>query len=355
MDTLDRLLASEYLQYFALLLLGLATLFLGVDFFSTFWKLGLPTDKLLLYYLFKLPDALNKFLPVACLMAALLVLTNLSRTGEVLALYAGGISRFRIASTFIATTALICTVAFLFFDTLVPIFSRKQTLLRQGGDTTDYSSLAFYPSRYWYRSRRLIYNVARYHPGEKKLEEINIFVVDPNFRVVQTIRAKQARHTGHDWVLEDGITVDYPTDTHYPVAKPFQTMTGVIPDPPTHFQQFVVSNDMLRLKDLRHYIERSRSYGIDTTPTQLSYHERLALVFTPIIFVLLALPFATTALKSKSTASGVGYCFLVVFLYLITMRFSLTLGRSGHLPPVVAAWASNVIFLSFAMFRVAKA
>lgn len=354
MDTLDRLIATEYVQYFILLLIGLAVVFLGVDFFSSFWKLGMNSSQLFFFYLYKTPDALNKFLPVACLMAALLVLTNLSRQGEVLALYAGGISRFRIASTFIATTALICTISFLFFDTFVPLFSRKQMLLQRGQDTSNYQALTFYPSRYWYRSRRLIYNVARYVPGDKRLEEVNIFVVDPGFRIVQTIRAKQAVYVNDTWILEHGFTVDYPADTHYPTSKRFDVLTGVIPDPPSHFQEFVVSDHTLRLKDLRRYIEKSRSYGIDTTGTQLSYHERLAMVFTPIIFVLLAVPFATTPLKNQSMVSGVGYCFVVVFLYLITMRFTLTMGRSGQLPPVVAAWAANALFLAYASTRLAR-
>ena len=80
--------------------------------------------KILELYLYKMPAALQQFVPVACLMATLLVLTNMSRQNEVLALYSSGIGTIRLLSTFVAAVATISTVSFLSFDNLVPAFAK---------------------------------------------------------------------------------------------------------------------------------------------------------------------------------------------------------------------------------------
>ena len=41
-------------------------------------------------------------------------------------------------------------------------------------------------------------------------------------------------------------------------------------------------------------------------------------------------------------------------LYLILFRFALTLGKGHYLPPVFAGWITNVVFLTYAVFRIVK-
>ena len=105
----------------------------------------------------------------------------------------------------------------------------------------------------------------------------------------------------------------------------------------------------MRLKDLRKYITRNKSYGLDTTVQEVNYHERLALVFTPLVFVLLGIPFALQPLRTYPLAKGIGFCFLVVFLYLVMFRMSLSIGKGGQIPPLIAAWAPNLVFLAASM------
>src|SRR5580658_10507489 len=107
MDLLDRYLLREFITYFTLVLTGLALLYLGIDFLSKFWDMRMPTATVLTLYGYKIPAALNQFVPVACLMATLLVLTAMSRQNEVLALYSSGIGTYRLISTFVAVTATI--------------------------------------------------------------------------------------------------------------------------------------------------------------------------------------------------------------------------------------------------------
>jgi lipopolysaccharide export system permease protein len=78
------------------------------------------------------------------------------------------------------------------------------------------------------------------------------------------------------------------------------------------------------------------------------------MVFTPIIFVLLGIVFALKPLKTQSVAKGVGFCFLVVFIYLIIFRLMVSVGKGGYLPPIIAGWTPNFIFLGLASIMIWK-
>ena len=353
MDVLDRLLLREFIVYFILVLGGLALLYLSIDFLSKFWDMQMPMTTVLALYGYKVPGALNQFVPVACLMATLLVLTTMSRQNEVLALYASGIGTYRIISTFIAVTATISTFSFLTFDSLVPAFAKREMLVSKGLDPSQEYMLTTTGGGFWYRSGRLVYSVGRFIPEANSLEEVRIYLLSPSFRLLQLMHSKRAKFVNNDWVLEDGFIVAYP-DSGYPISTKFTHKSGVIPEKPSDFKTLKIEDKTMRLKDLRKYIDRNKSYGLETTSEQVSYHERLALVFTPLIFVLLGIPFATKPLRTHSIAKSVGFCFLIVFLYLLIFRMSISIGKGGHIPPILAGWATNIIFFVLSLFFITR-
>jgi lipopolysaccharide export system permease protein len=172
---------------------------------------------------------------------------------------------------------------------------------------------------------------------------------------MQRVHAKYAIFTGSDWALHEGYTVYYPVDTHFPEMKPFQERDGLIRERPSEFRTLTIQEETMKLRDLRRYIDRNQGSGLDTTGQQVSYHERVALVFTPLILLLLGFPYALKPLnRNQSMPKSIAFCFLVVFLYLLIQRMSLSIGRGGHIAPVVAAWTPNFLFFWVAIFLLTK-
>lgn len=354
MDTLDRFLIREFLSFFFIVAFGVALLFLGIDFMSNLWRLGMPVERVVDLYLYKLPATIQQFIPLACLMATLLVLSSMSRQNEVLALYMSGVSTLRILSTFIAAVATISTISFLTFDSLVPSFNMKQLAIQKGLDPSQDLSLLNPKAGIWYRSRQLIYNVGRFVPQTNTLEDVSIYRLTSHFRMLESIHAKRAVFEDGDWTLRDGHVVQYPKESGFPVPLTFTARRGVIPEKPGDFKTLEIHEETMRLKDLRRFIARNTDFGLDTTAEQVHYHERVALVFAPLIFVLVGIPFALKPLKTYSMAKSVGLCFLLVFLYLLMFRMALSIGKGGHIPPVVAGWAANGVFLAIAGILILK-
>jgi len=59
----------------------------------------------------------------------------------------------------------------------------------------------------------------------------------------------------------------------------------------------------------------------------------------------LGIPFSLRSSRSSGIARGVGISLAIGFLYTIINSVILSFGQAGVLPPVVAAWATNFIFL----------
>lgn len=349
MDTLDRFLIKEFLIYYVVIHLSLAALFLGVDFMSNFWDMHMALAKIAEVYGYKIPAALQQFFPMSCLMATLLVLSNMSRQNEVLALYASGVGNLRLISTLIAAVATLSTVSFLFYDSTVPMLNKRRMMVMQGLDPNSEEIFAF-RTGFWYRSGKLVYEIGRFLPEKNAMEDVNVYTLTKNFQLSEKIHAKEAHFVNNDWTLSDGFAVSYPRDTHFPESVTFKIRRGVIREKPGDFRALRFNEETMRLRDLRTYIKINHASGLDTTALSVGYHERVAAVFTPLIFVLFAIPFALKPMRNEPMLKNIGLCFAAVFGYLLVTRMSVSIGKGGHIPPLIAAWAPNVLFLGFAIF-----
>ncbi len=159
MDTLDRFLIKEFLLYYLVIHLGLASLFLGIYFLSNFWDLNMALPRVVELYGYKFPSALQQFFPLACLMSVLMVLTSMSRQNELLALYVSGVGTLRLVSTLIATVATLSTFSFLTFDSIAPVFNKRRIMIMKGLDPSVDEMVTYKGGAIWYRSGKIMYNV----------------------------------------------------------------------------------------------------------------------------------------------------------------------------------------------------
>jgi len=250
--------------------------------------------------------------------------------------------------------ATVSTISFLVFDSLVPPLNKRLELLKKGLDPNKEEAVLLHRGGFWYRSGRLIYNVGHFTPETNTIDDLNIYLLSSSFQLMERIHAKTARYIEDDWILENGFVITYPHDTKFPLTTTFEKKRGIIPEQPSDFRTLRIQEEMMRLKELRKFIARNKSYGLDTTAQEVHYHERLALVFTPLVFVLLGLPFALKPLKTQTMPKSIAFCFLVVFLYLLTFRMTLSIGKGGHIPPLVAGWSTNLLFLIVASVLIAR-
>jgi lipopolysaccharide export system permease protein len=68
--------------------------------------------------------------------------------------------------------------------------------------------------------------------------------------------------------------------------------------------------------------------------------------------MLVGVPLAVRGASTKSIPAAVAMGFAIGFSYFMLMGFARALGQSGALPPLLAAWAANAVFLLFGGYLV---
>ena len=86
-----------------------------------------------------------------------------------------------------------------------------------------------------------------------------------------------------------------------------------------------------------------RNSGYDTTRLEVAYHAKFAQSLTPLVMMLLGLPFAFKVGR-RGSLYGVGVALLLVLIYWATYAVFNALGLETVLRPAIAAWTPNVLF-----------
>ena len=96
---------------------------------------------------------------------------------------------------------------------------------------------------------------------------------------------------------------------------------------------------------LRDQIASLQAKGVDASESWVDLHLKIALPVASFVLMLVAVPLAARGTRVSSLPAAVGLGFVIGFSYFIVLAFTRALGQTGALPPLLAAWTSNLIFV----------
>jgi lipopolysaccharide export LptBFGC system permease protein LptF len=83
--------------------------------------------------------------------------------------------------------------------------------------------------------------------------------------------------------------------------------------------------------------------GYDIQELSVELHAKTALPLVSLTMVILGLPFCFR-LGRRGSLYGIGVATVLVGVFLLVFAASNALGGAGLIPPVLAAWAPNILF-----------
>lgn len=132
-----------------------------------------------------------------------------------------------------------------------------------------------------------------------------------------------------------------------------QYLDTMIPfNPPDFFRR---NDDVqsLNLRELKQYIELERMRGTtDVAFYQTELQRRFASPFAMIVLTFIGV--CVSSVKSRQGIGlHLGMGLLISFVYLFVIQFFNSYGNSGSMPPLVAVWVPNILFLGvgFLLYR----
>ena len=95
--------------------------------------------------------------------------------------------------------------------------------------------------------------------------------------------------------------------------------------------------------ELAEYVKLKKRSGQVVAKEATDLHLKIAFPLVSFIIVLFGAPLAANP-KRSGLAIGFAVSLFISFVYYTLIRMSQSLGYSERLPPLLAAWAANILF-----------
>ncbi len=346
-NRIDRyLLALFWTSFFAGLLI-FVSLFIATDAMSSILKYqGVTSATFFKYYLYFAPEIIYKMLPVACVVGMVMTIASLNRGSELIALFASGMSLFRVSRMVFLSILLICGFSYYLSDQLMPIFSKNKNF-------TYYNEIEKNPSRFqtiktdriWYRSKNSIYNIKTLNAQGDKAQGLTLYFFNDKWDLIQMLTANSVMMNGSQWVLQNGAVTIFSEASSFPMNDRFLEKTIVMSEEAQDLRSTGQTSDLLTQKELSRFIEKNKDAGLDTIKYEVDFHSKFSFAFAGLVMSLLALPFCVSRTRGGGMMLNIGICLGLVLVYWIFYSSAQTIGQHGHLKPLVAAWMPNIMML----------
>ena len=355
MTVLDRYVSREFLMTFGFVLLAFLCLYMLVDFFERirmFLSNSATPGQIVAYHLYTVPSIVAMMMPACVLLATLITFGLLSRNQEIVAMKANGISLYRAALPVVAFSIAACALNFLLNEFVTPASNWKAEYVKYVEVQKKKEWGTFKQNQIWYKSQSTIYNFKLFSPSENTIRGVTIHHLDAGFALRSRLDAREAVWTGERWELRDVLRTTF-DGRDFPAIERLAALPIENIEKPEDLYVVQKSADQMGFRELRDYVRKLRGEGYDATRYETDLQGKIAFVFVSLIMALIGVAFPMRSERSGGIAQGIGIGVIIGFSYWIVFAFMLSLGRSGTLPPVVAAWATNVILgiVAGVMFR----
>lgn len=347
-NRIDRYLLLLFWTSFFAGLMIFVSLFVATDAMSSILKYqGVSSAVFLKYYLYFTPEIIYKMLPVACVVGMVMTIASLNRGSELIALFASGMSLFRISRTLFVSILFICGFSYYLSDQLMPIFSKNKSF-------TFYNEIEKNPSRFqtiktnriWYRSKNSIYNIKTLNAQGDKAQGLTLYFFNEKWELIQMLTANSVMMNGPQWVLQNGTVTVFSEDSSFPLNERFLEKTIVMAEEAQDLRSTGQTSDLLTQKELSRFISKNKDAGLDTIKYEVDFHSKFSFAFAGLVMSLLALPFCVSRTRGGGMMLNIGICLGLVLVYWIFYSSAQTIGQQGLLNPIVAAWMPNIIMLA---------
>lgn len=309
-------------------------------------------DVALRILLLKIPEFVSFAIPMAALLACLLVYSRLSSDSELIALRSLGLSIYRIVFPAFLFGFVITGGAWFFQDRLVPQSNYEaaitlETALKDRSSTYKEARL-LYPE---YGDNgflsRLFY--AEEYDGEKMYY---LTIIDrSNQGISQIVTARSATwDSKHNiWDFNQGLVYFVDPDGKYRNIMRFNHHQLALPNLGLGNIRTERKYEEMSLTQARDYLRQLIAMGDRAEVQKLRVRIAEKIAFPWIVLVMSLVGAALGIRQQRGRSASFGICLGLIFgYYLVAFIFS-ALGVAGKLPPLMSAWSPNLLGLAAAI------
>ena len=357
---LDRYVGRQFLAHLLLVAVGFWAIFLLVEFMDLFDDVQQNKVKgavVIRYFGFHAPAVLHLIFAVSVLVTTLTTFGILSRRNEVTAMKASGVSIYRATLPVVVLGLAGSLLLFGMGEFMLPYTNRaasesynviKGRATRTAGYLDRHWILGgdgrYYNYDYLIEASRPPGVLGPLNPGETfSLHGLQVYDVDPQkWELQDHLRAVRALWNGVSYDVEKGWRRSRGRDGQYR-TRAFEGIRTRELEPPSYFRKEEPESDTLDFAALRAHIDVLESLGLDVVRLRVQLHRKLSFPLVSLVMTLIGIPFAFVVGR-RGALYGVGLSILIAIVYWTVLSVFEALGNNALLPPLLAAWAPNLLF-----------
>lgn len=348
---IDLYVMRHYLSVVWLAFVGMLGLFyIGtiVDLSDKLFKATVSTSMLIDYLWYSTPQFIYYIIPISILVAVLVTIGSLTKTSELTVLRACGVSLYRLAMPLLIFATLWSGALFGLEEYVLAPANKQQKILDniirgKPASTVDLTS------HHWVvGTEDRFYYYAGYDARSRVFAGLSVYEITRNpYRVARHTFVERARGTRAGWSGGPGWAQTFRDGGGSP-RDDFRSKALKL-DPPKYFESEQADAQAMTLGQLQKYVETLKSNGLTTGNYEVDLQRKIAFPLMTLVMTLIALPFGVTTGK-RGALYGIGLAIALAFAYQIAFTAFGFLGGAGLLPPALAAWAPDLLFLAGALY-----
>jgi lipopolysaccharide export system permease protein len=350
----DRLVAMAVLSSVALTWLTIV----GFDAFRIF--IGELNDvgqgqytlsKAVTYVLLTIPRRCYEMFSYSALIGGLIGLGALAGSGELTALRAAGLSKFRICASVVFALTTLTVLVTLVGETIGPYGEQKAQALQIAAKSKDIALAK--GGALWARDGDTVINArrGRARGGSVELSGVRVFEFDSEGRLESLALAARAVHAASAWTLYDVRRTTFGIDSASSATKAEEHWESGLD--PALLSLSIVQAQYMTLRDLSRNIFYLDKNHQDASTFRQAYWERLFYPVSVLALAFCAVPFAFGTLRSGGLAKRLfigmvlALCFYFAQRAIVNMSavYGVHPGIANLIPPFLLA------VLAFLYFR----
>jgi len=343
---ITRYFTREFLKIFCLCLGSFIALYLLVDLFERLddmIKNQVAIGLIIKYCLCSIPMIFYQVCPMGVLLCTFITIGLFVKNHEIMALRAHGISLYRVFKVFVFIAVSMSLFSLWLQEYVMPTTNQIVKEIKQVNIKGKKPSKLFKKFHFWYRSQNIIYSIDYFDPEKNELQKICLMYFDDSFNLVKRVDAQSAEWDRDAWLFHTGVEREFSPDGSMKLNK-FASRAFSINKTPDDFKSARKGAEEMSFTELWSVVKKMREEGYLPTSYEVDMYAKISYAFITVIMALLGIPFALRTGRSGGLALGITLSIVFGFVYWIFFAFCVSLGKSGALPPVLAAWTANITF-----------
>ena len=364
---LDYYIIKKFTSIFAIIMICFIVIFVLVDIIDHLDKFidkNLTSKEIIKYYLYTTPSIISIAIPMSLLISTIFTFGNLQKNNEVTAFKASGISVFRISLPIFIIGGIFCIILFYFDNTLVSESLQKRYEIDR--------KLKPYKKKFSQNSKTdIYYKLDNMYLEMKKFNYKNNtgYIISlqqyDNYDLKFRLDSKKMIWNEEKamWMLSDCnirnwkeniIKYREVADTIINIFSLGETNKDTAFVTPEFIKKEIVKPAEMNYWELDDFVTKLNAIDDKSIHKwQVNKYYKTAFACIPFIMVLFGVALSIQKPR-RGYALGMGLSLVVIFSYMVLIRFGQSLGYNQIINPFLSVWFVNFLFFTIGLILISK-